>query len=917
MRRVFRIPFSRGHIAREVDDELAFHIEMRTQRLVAAGWSVDAARAEALRQFGDVAMVRDDCVTMDQQRERAMHRANVFGELQQDVVYALRTLRRNAGFTAVIVAALALGIGANTAIFTLIDAVIVRSLPVSDPEQLVAIGDPARVSSMSQGSPRTDLMSTPLFNDIRRQSRSFSGVLASGRTGRLDARVADSAGELEHPRGRFISANYFRLLGVGAARGRVFDGSEDTNVGGSPVATISYGYWTRRFHNDPSVIGRAITIQDTKITIIGVAREDFAGEIVGGRTDIWLPMTMHDALFPNQRILDDRNTAWLLLLGRLSPGVTLEQARAELMPLITRSVVDNSNAATASAFTAGTKTWYIGSGAKGFSRVRATFQAPLFTLMIGVGLLLCIICANVANLLLARAVARGREMAVRLALGAARNRLVRQLLTESLVLAGLGAGVGLLVAWWGSHALLVLAGDGSAIPVALNLDVRVLVFTLLVSCLAVTLFGLVPALRASRVELASTMRSSAQSLAGSALGQRGQRAPLGKLLIAGQVALSIVLLVGAAMLVRSLRNVQSVELGLDRDHLLIVDLDINAHGYTGERLGSLVHTLHDRVAALPGVSAVSYSVNGIFSGTESLTNIQVPGFVARVPDDSSIAYDQIGPNYARAIGGRMLQGRDFTVTDQSRYPANLAILNESAAKLYFPKGNAVGQFVRFTDTTVMQIVGVMADTRDHELAGDPGRRIYFTYLNTDTTFTVAGSLRLEVLTRGEPSALVQPVRKAIVAVDPSLPIDGVAPLTQLMKQSIAEERLVARLATGFGVMALVLAGIGLYGVMTYAITRRTGEIGLRAALGATRADVIRMVLFDALRLVGAGIVVGLLLALPLTRLLRAQLHGVGAVDPASMGAAIAVLAISAVIAVLVPALRASRVSPIVALRAEG
>jgi predicted permease len=413
------------------------------------------------------------------------------------------------------------------------------------------------------------------------------------------------------------------------------------------------------------------------------------------------------------------------------------------------------------------------------------------------------------------------------------------------------------------------------------------------------------------------MRSSAQSLAGSALGQRGQRAPLGKLLIAGQVALSLVLLVGAAMLVRSLRNVQSVELGLDRDHLLIVDLDINAHGYTGERLGSLVHTLHDRVAALPGVSAVSYSVNGIFSGTESLTNIQVPGFVARVPDDSSIAYDQIGPNYARAIGGRMLQGRDFTVTDQSRYPANLAILNESAAKFYFPKGNAVGQFVRFTDTTVMQIVGVMADTRDHELAGDPGRRIYFTYLNTDTTFTVAGSLRLEVLTRGEPSALVQPVRKAIVAVDPSLPIDGVAPLTQLMKQSIAEERLVARLATGFGVMALVLAGIGLYGVMTYAITRRTGEIGLRAALGATRADVIRMVLFDALRLVGAGIVVGLLLALPLTRLLRAQLHGVGAVDPASMGAAIAVLAISAVIAVLVPALRASRVSPIVALRAEG
>ena len=916
MRRVFRIPFSRGHIAREVDDELAFHIEMRMQRLIAAGWSVDAARVEALRQFGDVMHVRDDCVTMDQQRERAMSRANLFGEVQQDVVYAFRTLRRNTGFTAVIVAALALGIGANTAIFTLIDAVIVRSLAVSHPEELVAIGDPARVGSMSQGSPRTDLISTPLFNDIRRDARSFSGVLASGRTGRLDARVGAAGAELEHPRGRFVSANYFTLLGVGASRGRVFDGREDDNVGGSPVATISYGYWTRRFHNDPSVVGRTITIQDTKVTIIGVAREDFAGEIVGGRTDVWLPMTMHDALFPNQRILDDRMTSWLLLLGRLNPGVTAEQARAELIPLMTRSIVTNAPGATADAFTAGTKTWYIGSGAKGFSRVRATFEAPLFTLMIGVALLLCIICANVANLLLARAIARGREMAVRLALGAARNRLVRQLLTESVVLAGLGAGVGLLVAWWGSHALLVLAGDGSAIPVALTLDLRVLFFTLLVSCLAVMLFGLVPALRASRVELASTMRSSAQSLAGSALGHRGQRAPLGKLLIAGQVALSVVLLVGAAMLVRSLRNVQSVELGLDRDHLLIVDLDINAHGYTGSRLTSLVHSLHDRVAEIPGVSSVTYSVNGIFSGTESNTNIQVAGFVARAPEDSSIAYDQVGPNYARGIGGRIVQGRDFSTADESRYPAGIAMLNESAAKFYFPNGNAVGQFVHFNDTTAIQVVGVMADTRDHQLAGDPGRRIYFPYVNTDTALTTAGSLRLEVLTRGEPAALVQQVRKAVVAVDPSLPIDGVDPLTTLMKQSISQERLVARLATAFGVLALLLAGIGLYGVMTYAITRRTGEIGLRAALGANRADVIGMVLFDALRLVGAGIVVGLILALPTTRLLRAQLHGIGAVDPASIGAAIFVLGISAVVAVLIPALRASRVSPIVALRAE-
>jgi predicted permease len=916
MRRVFRIPFRRGNIAREVDDELTFHLEMRAQRLIAAGWSVDAARAEALRQFGDVANVRDHCVTMDQQRERAMHRANLFGELQQDIVYALRTLRRNVGFTAIIVAALALGIGANTAIFTLIDAVIVRSIPVSDPEQLVAIGDPARVSSFSQGSPRVDLLSTPLFNDLRSGARSFSDILASGRAGRLDAHLGESGAELEHPRGRFVSANYFRLLGISAARGRVFDGTEDQNVGGSPVATISYGYWTRRFHNDLSIIGRRIVIQGIKITIICVAPEAFTGEIVGASTDIWLPMTMHDAMMPNQKVLEDRASSWLLLLGRLAPGATLEQAREETKAVVQRSIVSHAKGAEGRAFLASKARWYIGSGARGFSRVRATFATPLLTLMIGVALLLCIICANVANLLLARAIARGREMAVRLALGAARNRLVRQLLTESVILAALGAAVGLLLAWWGSHALLVLASGGSTIPLALSLDVRVLVFTLAVSCGAVTLFGLVPALRASRVELASTMRANAHSVAGSALGQRGQRAPLGKLLIAGQVALSVVLLVGASMLVRSLRNVQSVELGLDRDHLLIVDVDVNARGYADSRLATLALALRDRIAGVPGVATVTFSENGIFSGTESGTNIEIPGFVPRAPSDTEIAYDVIGPDYVRGIGGHLLQGRDLTASDGARGLSGVALLNQSAARFYFPNGNAVGQFVHYRDSVAIQIVGVLADTRDHELTAPPVRRIYFPYLISDTANAAPGSLRLEVLTRGDPAALVQHVRNAVVSVDPELPIDGVDPLSTLMSQSIREERLVAQLATSFGALALLLAGIGLYGVMTYAITRRTGEIGLRAALGAARADVVRMVLFDALRLVGAGMVVGSALAIASTRLLRTQLHGIGAIDPASIAAAIGVLAISAVVAVLVPALRASRVSPIVALRAE-
>jgi predicted permease len=917
MRRVLRIPFARGHIAREVDDELSFHIEMRTQRLIAAGWTPDAARSEALRQFGDVDSVRQDCLVMDEQRERAMQRANVIGELHQDIAYALRTLRRNFAFTAVIVGALALGIGANTAIFTLIDAVLVRTLPVSHPEQLVAVGDPTRVGSLSNGSPRTDLLSYPLFRDLRDQNHVFSGVLASGRTDRLDVRIEGTSGEFEHPRGRFVSGNYFSLLGVGAFAGRTFDASNDAIAGASPIATISYGYWTRRFHNDRSAIGRTILVNGTKITIIGVTPPSFSGDIVGSSTDVWLPMTMHDVLRPQEKALDDRLISWVLVLGRLQPGVTMAQAKQQISEVIQRNIVANAKPQVAKAFLGRGPKFYVSSGAKGFSRVRDTFQAPLVTLMIGVGLLLCIICANVANLLLARAIARGREMAVRLALGAGRSRLVRQLLTESAVLAVLSAIVGLFVAWWGSRALLALASDGSPMSLNLGTDMSVLAFTLVVSVLAVALFGVVPALRASRVDLASAMRAQSPSVAGSTTGLRGERIPVAKLLIAGQVALSVVLVIGAAMLVRSLRNVQETDVGMDRDHLVIVDLDVGARGYQGDRLASLVHTLRGRIGSVPGVAAVTFSENGIFSGTESSTTIEVPGFTARTPDDTTIAYDVVGPGYATTIGAKLIAGRDFTPSDEPLLP-RLALVNQSLAQFYFPGQNAVGKYLHFNDSVAVQIIGVLADTRDHDLEGKPARRAYFSYVHADDPKNLGapGSLRLEVRTAGDPSALVQTLRRAVVSVDPSLPIDGVDPLPTLMRQSIREERLVARLASAFGAFALLLAAIGLYGVMTYAITRRTSEIGLRVALGAQRGDVVRMVLFDALRLVGFGLLIGLPVALMSTRLLRTQLHGVDAADPVSILVAVGVLTASAVVAVMLPALRAARVSPIVALRAE-
>src|SRR5256885_413697 len=550
MRRALRLIFRRSQIAEAVDDELAFHLDMRTQRLIACGMPPDAARREALRQFGDIESVRNDCVTFDEERERTMRRRNYSEELIQDLAYAARTLRRNLGFSLVVVLTLALGIGANTAIFTLIDAVLLRTLDVPHPEQLVAIGNTARVSSMSQGGSRLDILSYPRYKEVRQGTPMFQGLLASGRADRVDL-VVDGH-EAEHPRTRYVSGNYFAVLGVPAALGRTFGDVEDGAPGVSPVAVISHDYWMRRFSGDRGAIGKKILINDVPLTVIGVAGAGFQGEVVGTSYDVWLPITMQPVLMPHQPYLEDWTTSWLLLLGRLKPGATLAQAHAAVSTIVRQAVVDHVSAFKFSPppnvlAAARTDTAWVSSGARGFSRLRSNFHAPLLILMAGVSLLLLIVCANVANLLLARAIARGREIGVRLALGAGRGRLVRQLLTESLVLALVGAVGGLLVASWGSRLLVALAADGGRIPLDLGLDLPVLAFTLLLSLAAVALFGLAPALRASRVDLATTMRAHARAVGGGFGATTGRRIPAAKVLIAGPGWLSVVLLTGGAV----------------------------------------------------------------------------------------------------------------------------------------------------------------------------------------------------------------------------------------------------------------------------------------------------------------------------------------------------------------------------------
>ena len=901
----FRLNLGPRRVERDVDAELAFHVDMRVQRLVSRGMEPAAARAEALRQFGDWDGVRAELVALDTRTEKTVRRANFFAELWQDTLYGVRTLRHNLGFALVVVLSLAVGIGANTAVFTLIDALLLRPLPVPAAHELVVIGDAGRPSSVSEGSLRADLFSYPIYADLSRRPPMLSGLAATGRAGRLDLTdgAGSEAGEGEHPRGRLVSGNYFAVLGVPALIGRPLTVDDDRTGGGSPVTVISYLYWQRRFAGDPGVLGRTVTINRVPFTIVGVTPPGFTGEVVGRMTDLWLPLTTAPALMKRDW-LTRPEVAWLLFIGRRAPGATLAQVQAAYPTLLRRAMVASYPTDASAAERLKTEEIPVATGTHGVSSLRAVYAEPLATLMIAVGMVLLVVCANVANLLLARGAARAREVGVRMALGAGRIRLVRQLLTESLMLGALGGAAGLLLALWGSRALLTLAGgDGGAIPLDARLDWRVLGFTVAVTGVTAALFGLLPAIRTTRVDPGTSLRA----------GGRGTTARhgLGKLLVVVQVALSLTLLVGTGMLVRSTRALVNVDPGLARDRLLIVTVDAAPTGFEGERLAQLARTQLERLRALPGVAAASFSENGIFSGTESATGVEVEGFTARSSDDSTVNYDRVGPGYVEAIGARLVAGRDITDRDDERAP-RVALVNTSMAYHYFPRGDAVGH--RLTaDSATYEIVGVVADTRDHELREAPGRRMYLPAFQSGP---MPVQFTYELRAAGDPVELVAAARRELAAANGSMVVLNNDPLATLMRQSISQDLLVARVASVFGLLALGLAALGLYGVMTYTTLRRTGEFGVRMALGAEGARVRRMVLREAMTLVAGGTLVGVPLALAATRLLRSQLYGVETVDLPSIASALLVLALSAAIAGYLPAARAARVGPIEALRAE-
>ncbi len=924
VRRVFAFPRRPARVLdAEVDEELAFHLDLRAAELAArGGLDAAAARAEALRQFGDVDDARRYIRALDARTEAATRRRELMDDLRRDLLHALRGLRRAPGFALVAVLALALGIGSVTSIATLVDAALLRPLPVADPGRLVAFGDPAAVGMTSTGPQRTDLYSYPLYEELRARARRVSGLLAVGRARRLDvvvpaagaaaaagaAPAAAGRGDAEQLRGALVSGNYFAVLGVRAAAGRTLAAADDRAPGAGGAAVISDAYWRRRFGRDPAAVGRTLLVNGAPLTVVGVAPRGFTGEAVGWAPDLWIPLAAQPAVMRNDDRLrgpDARSTSWLMLMGRLAPGATVAQAGAEMTALARQALADAAggrlpdearDAAVAAR-----------PGARGFSRVREEFRGPLAILLAATALVLLVVCANVANLLLARGAARRAEVGLRLALGAGRARLVRLLLAESAVLGAAAGALGVLLAWGGSALLVRTAAAGAPVALAVAPDLRVLGFSAALSFATAALVGLVPATRAARVDLATTLRAHARGATGGALGG-GRRFGLGGWLVAGQVALSLVLLVGAGLLVQSVRNLQRAPVGLARDRLLMVEVDTRAAGYEGERFHALCRALVGRLERVPGVQAATYSENGIFGGGEGWTTVHADGFVPRTADDTSANFDKVGPGYFGAVGARLLRGRELGPGDDARAP-RVAVVNATMARFYFGGRDPVGRFLR-VDTTRYQIVGVVGDVTDHDLRAEPARRLYLAMPQG----AAVGGVVFAVRTAGDPARAAAAVRRAVLDADPALRVVDAQPLATLMRQSIARERLVARLAGVAGGVALVLAALGLYGVMTYAIVRRGGEFGVRAALGARPADVTRMVLRESLVLFAAGAAVGLPAALAAARLVRQQLVGVGVVDAPTLAGALLVLGATAAAAAYRPASRAARVAPSAALR---
>lgn len=900
--------FRRERIAHQLDNELQFHLEQQTAENLAAGMSEEEARYAAMRIFGNTLVVKEETrdtwgwITLEQ--------------IAQDLRCGLRALGKNPLFSAVAVLTLALGIGANTAMFSLLDQVVLRLLPVSHPEQLVIVRETGNHFGNTYG-PNT--ISWPMFEDLRDNNQVFSGMFC-----RFPATV--TIGYRDQPAqipAELVSGSYFPTLGVGAALGRTIAPDDDAIPDSRPVVVLSYSFWRSYFDGDRTIVGRTIALNNQTMTVIGVAQPSFDGVDLGVPAKVFVPIMMKTEMTPHSDGLKDRRRRldWVTAYGRLKPGVTLEKAQLSLQPLM-HSILEmevqqpeftrSTTAADRSLFLRNRAELLPGSE----NGLREYMRKPLWLLLALTGAVLLLACANLANLLLARAIAREREFAVRLAIGAGRARLVSQVLVESLLLAGGGAILGLALAFLADRILLRIylpADAASEFVVSPIPDGRVLAFVTGVMVLTSLVFGLLPAFRGSRTEMTLSLKDRSSAVSAGSISLR-------RMLVGIQISLSLLLLFGAGLFVRTLRNLESLGPGFPTDHLLTFRIDPSLNGYSDEETKSFYERLNVNLQTMPGVASVGFSAMPILKGYAWQNAIVGKDFEG-MPIEEQPVLSNVGPDYFATVGIPIVAGRAITMQDDvGRSATNdytCAVINESFARQYFPGRSPIGQrFGLVNDMRPVnpdiEVIGVIPDRKYRDLRETPPAQAYFPYFQ-DAHFRF---MNIYLRTQADPHRIENDLRERMRQFDPHVPVVGLQTMNEQIAVSLRTERLVASLSAVFGGLATLLAAIGLYGVMAYTVTRRTREFGLRVALGALRRDVIWLVMRDVLILIAAGLAVGVPLAFALSTFVRSQLYGLQPHDPFTFVSASLVLAAAAGIAGLIPSWRASRVDPMHALRHE-
>jgi predicted permease len=903
----------RTRVEREMDEELSGFLHASAEDKRRAGLTPEQAAHEARVEMGSTNVVKH--------RIRSAGWETAAENLWMDFRYSVRMLAKSPGFTLVAVMSLALGIGANTAIFTLINGVLLKQLPVRAPKELVSFGNALGggvLGGVDMGT--ADLYPYDFARQLEKQPGPFAGIFSyNSRLRRVGVQVG------EHPTGQpaqalahLVSGNYFGVLGAPTFMGRSIQPLDAEAPGRNAVVVVSYHYWRETMDADPAAIGKVLTVNGVPCTVVGVAPVRFYGITLGAEPpDLWAPLTMQAELTREPTMLDPNGPYWLHLGARRAAGSSLVEEQQWLNTQIRSYVLAHEGGKVTLERRKEIERIAepLVQARYGVSSLRANFEAPLMILMGVVVLVLLVACANLANFLLAKAAAREREISTRLALGSSRTRIVRQILMEALLLSAAGGVCGLMLAWFATRALISFVAAGAAYT-ALDPrpDVSVLAFTLGVSLLTGLLFGLAPALRVARSDAAPALNANARTAVGS--GGRGGRL-LPRALVVAQVTASVVLLAGAGLFLRSLNNLEHQDFGFNRTHLLLVALGDKFGGLKPDQLAGFYQKALDRVNALPGVSAAAFSSAAPMSHSSWTSTMKIQGYVPGPKEDTSAILERVTPGYFEATGVRIVQGRALGREDA---PAGVkaVVVNRAFAEHYFPRNDAVGHQITLDDDTnagPWEIAGVAANTRYSGPREEPQRQVYFPVQQLAIGENSYAEW-LQVRTAGDPAKMTGAMRAALAEIDPNLPVLRIQTIGDLTDRFVANEALISRLSGIFSALAVLLAGIGLYGVISYSVVRRTNEIGIRIALGAQSGKVLWMVLRESLVLLGVGLAVGLPLSLGGLRLLQSQLFELSASDPVTMAGSVLIISGVTLLAAWLPARRATKVDPMVALRCD-